>query len=125
MKVVAVRNETQGRLLLSRVRRCDSFVCQLRGLMFRRRLGDDEGLWLVGQRESRLATAIHMFFVFFPIAVIWVDRCGRVVDARLAHPFRPVYIARAPARDVLEGPPKLLEQVNIGDRLLFGVEHGA
>lgn len=124
-KIVAVRNETQGRLLLGKARRCADFFCQLRGLMFRRHLGDDEGLWLVGRRESRLATAIHMFFVFFPIAVVWLDRHGRVVDTRLARPFRPVYISRAPARDVLEGPPGLLEQVHIGDTLLFGVEHGA
>ncbi|MCX7681164.1 MAG: DUF192 domain-containing protein [Anaerolineae bacterium] len=124
-KIVAVRNETQGRLLLDNVWRCASFCCRLRGLMFRRPLGDGEGLWLVGEQESRLATAIHMLFVFFPIAAIWLDRNGRVVDARLARPFRPVYIPRAPARDVLEGPPGLLERVNIGDILLFGVEHGA
>ena len=124
-KIVAVRNETQGRLLLSKVRCCASFFCQLRGLMFRRRLDDSEGLWLIGRRESRVMTAIHMFFVFFPIAAIWLDRDGRVVDTRLARPFWPVYIPRAPARDILEGPPILLEQVHPGDILLFGVEHVA
>jgi len=124
-QTVAVRNETEGKLLLSKVRCCASFFCQLRGLMFRRHLGDSEGLWLIGRRESRVMTAIHMFFVFFPIAAIWLDRNGRVVDARLAHPFRPIYVPRVPARDVLEGPPGLLEQVHTGDILLFGVEHAA
>jgi uncharacterized membrane protein (UPF0127 family) len=61
-----------------------------------------------------------MFFVFFPIAAIWLDRNGQVVDAQLARPFRPLYIPRAPARDVLEGAPALLEQVQIGDQLRFG-----
>jgi uncharacterized membrane protein (UPF0127 family) len=113
-------NETQNRPALKRVRRCASFSSRLRGLTFRRGLGDDEGLLLVGSRESRADTTIHMFFVFFPIAAIWLDSHGRVVDAQLARPFRPYYAPRAPARDVLEGPPALLEQVRIGDQLHFG-----
>jgi len=115
-----VRNETRSEQLLERVRHCTSFLCRLRGLTFRQRLGDEEGLLLVGSREGRAETAIHMFFVFFPIAAIWLDRNGRVADAQLARPFRPLYVPRAPARDVLEGPPTLLKRVRIGDRLRFG-----
>jgi uncharacterized membrane protein (UPF0127 family) len=115
-----VWNETQGERLLARVYHCASFPCRLRGLTFRRRLGADEGLLLVGSRESRAEAAIHMFFVFFPIAAIWLDRNGRVADAQLARPFRPLYVPRGPARNVLEGPPALLEQVQIGDHLRFG-----
>ncbi|RLC67331.1 MAG: DUF192 domain-containing protein [Chloroflexi bacterium] len=113
-------NESQGELLLARVRRCTSFLCRLRGLTFRRTLDHDEGLLLIANRESRTDATIHMFFVFFPIAVVWLDQNGRVVDAKLARPFRPFYTPRAPARDVLEGPPGLLKQVQIGDQLRFG-----
>jgi len=83
-------------------------------------MDDDEGLLLVGHRESRADTAIHMFFVFFPIAAVWLDGGGQAVDVRLARPFRPLYVPRVPARDVLEGPPALLERVQIGDQLRFG-----
>lgn len=114
------RNETQGEQLLGRVRYCVSFLCRLRGLTFRQALGADEGCLLVGDHESRLDTAIHMFFVFFPIAAIWLDRSGRVVDTKLARPFRPLYVPRAPAQNVLEAPPALLERVSIGDQLRFG-----
>ncbi len=114
-----VWNETRGERLLGRVRWCASFFCRGRGLTFRRRLGEDEGLWLVGGRESRLDAAIHMLFVFFPIGVVWLDGEGRVVDTRLARPFRPFYAPRTPARDVLEGPPSLLKHVAVGDRLRF------
>jgi hypothetical protein len=117
---MAVWNETQGKQLLARVRHCASFSCRLRGLTWRQSLDEDEGLLLVGKRESRTDAAIHMFLVFFPIAAIWLDRNGQVVDAQLARPFRPLYIPRAPARDVLEGPPALLEQVQIGDQLRLG-----
>jgi len=118
--MIAVWNETRGERVLERVRRCTSFLCRLRGLTFRRALGGDEGLLLVGRRESRADTAIHMFFVFFPIAAVWLDQSGQVVDAQLARPFRPLYVPRAPARDVLEGPLSLLERVQIGDQLRFG-----
>ena len=117
---MAVRNETQNKQLLRHVHRCASFLCRLRGLTFRRSLDDDEGLLLVGKRQSRTDTTIHMFFVFFPIAAIWLDSNGRVVDAQLARPFRPLYVPKAPARDILEGSPTLLEQVQIGDTLRFG-----
>ena len=117
---MVVWNETRGERLLKRVRRCAGFLSRLRGLTFRRYLDDDEGLLLVGRRESRTDVAIHMLFVFFPIAAVWLDGSGRVVDARLARPFRPLYVPRASARDVLEGPPTLLERVSIGDQLRFG-----
>lgn len=114
-----VWNETQGRQILGQAHRCSSYLCRLRGLTFRQRLDEDKGLWLVGRRESRVDAAIHMFFVFFPIAVIWLDQSGYVVDAKLALPFRPYYGPRGPAKDILEGPPSLLAKVRVGDRLRF------
>jgi uncharacterized membrane protein (UPF0127 family) len=119
---LAVRNETRGERLPLRVRRCRSFLCRSRGLTFRRRLAADEALLLEGDRQNRLESAIHMFFVFFPIAAVWLDGEGRVVDACLARPFRPLYVPRGPARDVLEGPPALLGWVAVGDRLSFKIE---
>lgn len=119
MSWIEVRSETGEELLLERVRLCDSFLCRLRGLTFRRRLGENEGLLLVGRRESRADTAIHMFFVFFPIAAVWLNGEGRVVDAKLASPFGPLYVPQAPAKDVLEGPPSLLKRVQVGDQLRF------
>ena len=112
-------NETRNERLLNQVRRCSSFLCRLRGLTFRRAIGDDEGILLVGSRESRADAAIHMFFVFFPIAVIWLDKNGKIVDTMLARPFRPFYAPCAPAHDILEGPPSLLERVEIGVQVHF------
>jgi uncharacterized membrane protein (UPF0127 family) len=117
---MAVWSETRNEKLLGRVRSCASLLCRLRGLTFQRSLSDDEGLLLVGYRESRVEAAIHMFFVFFSIAVIWLDKNGKIVDTTLARPFRPLYAPRAPARHVLEGPPALLERVQVGDQLRFG-----
>lgn len=106
-----------GSPLPLRVRRCDTFFCRLQGLMFRRALGPDECLLFMESIESRVSTSIHMFFVFFPIAVVWLASDGAVVDAQLAQPFRPYYAPQAPAKYFLEAAPELLQWVRIGEIL--------
>jgi hypothetical protein len=80
-------------------------------------MGPDEGLLFVESAESRLGTAIHMFFVFFPIGVVWLDAGGAVVDKVVARPFRPYYAPRAAAKCFLEGPPALVDWVALGEHL--------
>lgn len=114
-----LRNLTTGDVLASRVVRCDTFWKRGRGLMFRPSLGPDEVYLFVDRKESVAQTTIHMFFVFFSIAVIWLDRDGRVVDKVLARPFRPYYAPGGPAQYFVEGHPSLLDRVSAGDRLGF------
>ena len=116
----SIRNRSTGRTLASRVVRCDSFFSRGRGLMFRRPLEEDEVYLFALGRESVVDASIHMFFVFFPIAVIWLDARKRVVDKVLARPWRPFYAPRRPARYFLEGHPGLLHKVQLGDELEFG-----
>ncbi len=109
----------QGQVLLRRVKWCASFGSKLRGLMFRRAIDPDEGLVLAETRSSVAATSIHMFFVPFDIATVWLDENYQVVHKTLAKSWRPYYASPKPARYVLEGPPALLERVAIGDQLRF------
>ena len=109
----------QGQILLQRVKWCATFGAKLRGLMFRRALGVDEGLVLAETRSSIAATSIHMFFVPFDIAAIWLDESYRVVHKVLAKSWRPYYASPQVARYVLEGPPVLLDRVMMGDVLHF------
>jgi uncharacterized membrane protein (UPF0127 family) len=99
--------------------RCDTFWKRGRGLMFRRTLADGQVYLFVEGRESVAQAAIHMLFVFFPIAVVWLDRDRRVVDMALARPFRPYYAPKQPAQYYVEGHPSLLDRVHAGDRLAF------
>ena len=123
-KWVAVIHQPSGRVLAHSVRWCASFACKLRGLMFRQALRSGEGLLLVERRASRSAMAIHMFFVPFPIAVIWLDGSFRVVDKLVARPWRPFYAPRVSAQYALEGDPALVEEVDVGDVLGFKVTEG-
>jgi uncharacterized membrane protein (UPF0127 family) len=91
----------------------------MRGLMFRRDLPEDEGLLFVYGHESILETSIHMLFMFFSIATVWLDKEGRVVDKVLAKPWRLAYAPHKPAQYFIEARPSLLDRVKIGDRLIF------
>lgn len=109
----------QGQVLLRRVTWCASFGSKLRGLMFRRAIEPDAGLVLAEARSSIAATAIHMLFVPFDIAAIWLDENYHVVHKVLAKAWWPYYASPKPAKYVLEGPPALLERVTIGEQVKF------
>jgi uncharacterized membrane protein (UPF0127 family) len=108
-----------GEQLPLKVQQCKSFFCRLRGLMFRRKLKPAEALLFEQAKESITAASIHMLFVFFPIAVIWLKADGTVVDTVLARPFRPYYAPAAPAKYFLEGPPFLLDSIKVGESFVF------
>lgn len=110
----------QEQLLLRRVKWCATFGSKLRGLMFRRSIDPDEGLVLAEDRSSIAATSIHMFFVPFDIAAVWLNEDFQVVHKALAKSWRPYYASPQAARYVLEGPPALLDRITIGETLRFG-----
>ncbi|NWG05490.1 MAG: DUF192 domain-containing protein [Chloroflexi bacterium] len=118
-KSVAIKNrdrELNGRLQL---KYCDTFLTQLRGLMFRSRLSRDEGLVLVGTRDSRLESSIHMFFVAFDLTVLWVNTEMKVVDKVLAKSWHPMYVSKKPAKYVIEIHPERWGDFEIGDTVHF------
>lgn len=102
------------------VRYCDSFLCRLRGLTFRKHLSPNDGLLLVqGAKDSYLDSSIHMFFVWFTISVFWINSNMIVVDKTFAKPWRPAYFSKKPARYVLELHPDRWKDYRIGERVEF------
>jgi uncharacterized membrane protein (UPF0127 family) len=101
----------------AQVEYCESFRCRLRGLMFRSRLSRDEGLLLVEKRDSRIAPSIHMLFVPFDLAVIWIDSGMSVVDKVIAKAWHPAYLPKAAARFTLEIHPARIKDYEIGDHV--------
>lgn len=113
---VEVVNTSRAGERVARVRWCESFLCRTRGLMFRRQIDAGSGLLLVEPKASRSGTSIHMFFVFMPLGVAWLDPAWRVVSTTVAQPWR-LYWPDQPARFVLEGRPDMLESLAVGDLL--------
>ena len=116
---VKVVRRGSGEVLVESAKWCNSHLCRLVGLQFRRRLGAGEGLILVKEKDSVASSSIHMFFVFFPIAAVWVDSQGVVTSAQLARPWRPYYASPSPARYVLETSPTVLDRLQAGDEVDF------
>ena len=118
-KHVEVTNIDRPNKSVPRVKYCDTFLTQLRGLTFRSRLAHDEGLILAGTRDSRLDSSIHMLFVRFELAVLWIDSDMKVVDKVIARPWRPAYFSKHPAKYVLEIHPDRWDEYKIGDTVIF------
>lgn len=119
VRSVDILDRSTQSYLIKSAKWCDSFFCKLLGLQFRRNLAIDEAIVLVHEKDSTKNTSIHMLFVFFPIAAIWIDNQGKVTSAQLAKPWRLYYASPEPARFVLEGSPELLKKVRTGDYLDF------
>ncbi len=114
-----LRNKQTGTVVLERIRVCDSFWSRFRGLQLVRQLPENEGLLFVTGSESRANTTIHMLFMLFSIGVVWLDASGKVVDTRLARPWRLAYAPQRAAQYFVEANTSLLERVQIGDVLRF------
>jgi uncharacterized membrane protein (UPF0127 family) len=118
-KIITVQNKQRLTKGMLQIKYCDTFLTQLRGLTFRSHLAREEGLLLVGKRDSRLDSSIHMLFVSFDLAVIWIDSTMQVVDKVLARAWRPAYFSKQPAKYVLEIHPERWGDFEIGDGVEF------
>ena len=98
---------------------CSSFLCRFKGLMFHPGLGEFEGLLLVEDSESRANSAIHMFFMRFDIAVVWINSQFQVVDVQVARKWHPFYVPAVKSRFTLETHPDRALDFRIGDILSF------
>lgn len=102
-----------------RIKYCDTFLTQLRGFTLRPELSRDEGLVLAGRRDSRIDSSIHMLFVSFDLAVVWINSDMQVVDKVLARSWKPAYFSKQPAKYVLEVHPDRWDEFQVGDRVRF------
>ena len=119
MKYIRIVNQTHPRLEPILAKYCQSFFCQLRGLMFTSSLPENNGLLLVQGSESRINASIHMMFMRMDLAVIWIDGEYSVVDKVLAHRWKLAYLPKKAAKYVLETGVSNLSDFNIGDKVRF------
>jgi len=87
--------------------------------MFNKKLSPGFGLLLVEKHNSRVDTAIHMFFMRFDISAIWINSEYKVVDVQIARRWPPFYIPRSPACYILETNTQNYSDFLIGDVVAF------
>ncbi|MFB6233178.1 MAG: DUF192 domain-containing protein [Haloarculaceae archaeon] len=113
MNLVHWPESSGGRqILASDIEIADSTIAQVRGLMFRRSLGDDSAL--VFQFDSEAKRDVHMLFVPFAIDALWVVD-NEVVATKRLRPW--IGLGRAGADTLIEVPAGTADDVEVGDRV--------
>jgi uncharacterized membrane protein (UPF0127 family) len=119
MKQILIHNISQPSINPISAGYCSSFFCRFKGLMLQQQLLPGFGLLLVEKRDSRVDTAIHMFFMRFDIATVWINSKFKVVDVQMARRWPPFYIPRTPACFILETNTQNFSDFKINDLVAF------
>ena len=112
---VFVYNQTKGTFLAFRVSVADSVLGRLIGLLGRRSLKPDGGVWIVP------ANAIHTIGMLFSFDVVMIDKDFRVVRVtEMVKPFR-VILPKLRAESVIELPAHTIfrSRTEVGDQLMI------
>ena len=112
---VFVYNNTRETFLAFRVKVADSIFSRLVGLLGKRSLQPDSGVWIVP------ANAIHTVGMLFSFDLVLIDKNFKVVGLReLVRPFRVTW-PEGKAESVLEMPAHTIfrSRTQIGDQLLI------
>jgi len=112
-------NTTRSAPVATKVEKADTIASRGKGLVGRESLAADQGLWIMASRLWFVpCPTIHMFFMKFPIDVLFLDSALRVV--RVIENLRPWRVSPwvPSARSVLELKGGVLQgSVRVGDRL--------
>lgn len=112
---VFVYNQTRGTFLAFRVSVADSILGRLIGLLGKRSLKPNRGVWIVP------ANSIHTLGMLFAFDVVMIDKDFRVVSLKeMVKPFR-VILPKRRAESVIELPAHTIFQsrTQIGDQLMI------
>jgi uncharacterized membrane protein (UPF0127 family) len=109
---VGVLKKVGGDVVCAHCELADTPLKRLRGLLGRSELGESEGMLF------RPAGSIHMFFMRFPIDVLFCSR--ELVVLGVEHDLQPWRTAkRKGAKVVVELPVGGADGVEVGDRLFL------
>lgn len=101
-------------IICEKCKMANTFVSRFKGLMLRKSLPEDEGLYL------KKCNSIHMFFMKFPIDVLFIDKNSLVVHT--LKDFKPWKVSQIikGAIDVLELASGTIDKLNImvGDHII-------
>jgi uncharacterized protein len=112
---VFVYNQTKETFLAFRVKVADSILSRLVGLLGKRSLNPDGGVWIVP------ASAVHTIGMLFPFDLVLIDKDFKVVGVReLLRPFK-ITRPNFRAESVLELPAHTIfkSRTEVGDQLVI------
>ena len=112
-----IKNSTKRAVIIKNSIFTDGILSKFIGLMFSKK--QNRGLIFRFNKEKIIS--LHMFFVFYPIDVLFVDKNKIVVDKK--ENFKPFtfYKPRKKAMYVIELPNKVIKKskTELGDKIQF------
>lgn len=109
-----IQNITKNRILAKEFKECKSIISKAKGLMFSRK----KSLVFVFDKETKVT--LHMFFVFFPIDILFLDKNKKIVDLfENAKPFRSIIASKKPAKYIIELPAIKNSNTELGDIIKY------
>src|SRR6266571_6112157 len=112
---VFVYNKTKETFLAFKVEVCDHVWGRLRGLLGKRSLKPDSGVWIVP------ANAVHTIGMMVSFDVVMIDKNFKVVSVKeLVKPFR-IILPKLRAESVIELPAHTIfrSRTEVGDELVI------
>ena len=113
-----LKNKTRNIILTKKVNFCSSAFSKFRGLMFSKEI-KDKALVFVFDEEKKVS--LHMFFVFYPIDVLFLDKNKKIVELKKNFkPFR-THVPNKKAKYVVELPNNTIEKTKteVNDEIVF------
>jgi len=114
--VLMITNSSKKKILVKKHEECRSVFSKAKGLMFSFPIKNN-GLVFVFDMEKRID--LHMFFVFYPIDLIFLDKNKRIIEMK--DKFMPFtfYTSRKKAKYTIELPYGTIKKSNskIGDKI--------
>jgi uncharacterized membrane protein (UPF0127 family) len=112
-----IKNITKNRIIAHNAKLCDDVFSKFIGLMFSKK----ENKSLIFKFNKEKIITLHMFFVFYPIDALFLDKNKIVVDKKES--FKPFafYKSKKKAMYSIEIPNGTVKETNteIGDKISF------
>ena len=111
-----LKNKKNNKILAKDEKLCRSSLSKAIGLMFSRK---QKTLLFIFKKEK--IVSLHMFFVFYPIDVLQLNKNKKVVQLKEnLKPFK-MMLAKKPAKYIIELPRGTIKRTNtkLGDTISF------
>jgi uncharacterized membrane protein (UPF0127 family) len=113
-------NGTRNTVIAGKKRLVNSLFSKAKGLMFTSSFAvRDQAFVFVFKREKTVS--LHMFFVFYPVDVIFLDRTKKVIEIKMN--FKPftIYVPKKKTQYVIECAAGAVRKsrTKIGDQIIL------
>ena len=113
--LLKIKVQNKDLIIAKNCSHANTFLKRLKGLLGKKKFLENEGLYIPH------CNSIHMFFMRFPIDVVFLDHNKKIVF--LLEEFSPwkIKFPVSKARDTIELPQKTIQKygLEIGDLLVF------